>query len=83
MTSPIPALKPTSTGSEMKFATKPSRRIAATTSTAPTSNVNVAHAAVSDAVSPPGATSPRAAAARIDSVVVVVTLSGRDVPSTA
>ena len=37
----------------------------------------------SDAGSPPGATSPRAAAARMASVVVVLTLSGREVPSTA
>ena len=44
MTTPIPALNPTSTGSEMKFATKPSRRIQATTRIAPTINVSVAAA---------------------------------------
>jgi len=48
MTSPIPALKPTSTGSEIKFATIPRRGRCASNSAAPTSTVNVR---------PPGAAS--------------------------
>ena len=44
MTSPIPALKPTSTGSEMKFATIPRRSTHASKSAAPTSSVKVTDA---------------------------------------
>ena len=42
MTSPMPALNPISTGSEMKLATKPRRKSAASTRMAPTSSVSVA-----------------------------------------
>ena len=59
MTTPMPALKPIRTGSEMKLATKPSRRIEASTSIAPTNSVNVAEAASSEAGSPFGTTSPK------------------------
>ena len=83
MTSPIPALKPISTGSEMKLATKPSRSSEASRRMAPTRKVSVAEALIKDAGSPSGATWPSWAAARMASVVVVLTLSGRDVPTTA
>ena len=83
MTSPIPALNPTSTGSEMKFATNPKRRTAATTRKMPTSNASVAEALDRDPKSPPAPACPRAAAVRMASVVVVLTLSGREVPTTA
>ena len=45
MTSPMPALKPISTGSEIKFATNPRRSRQANKSAVPTSSVNVAEAA--------------------------------------
>ena len=48
-------------------------------SIAPTINVSVAEAANSDAASPSGTIVPNAAAARIASVVVVLTLSTREV----
>ena len=82
MTTPIPALKPTSTGSEMKLATKPSRRIDAATRIAPTSRVSVADARRSAAGSPAGAPAS-SAPVRIASVVVVLTLKTRDVPRSA
>ena len=63
----------------MKLATNPRRRIEATMSIAPTINVSVAEAANSDAASPSGTIVPNAAAARIASVVVVLTLSTREV----
>ena len=83
MTRPIPALKPVSTGVEMKFATNPSFRSRATTSIAPTSAVRVAVAATSLAGSPSGTASPSCVPARIASVVVELTLNTRDVPSNA
>ena len=83
MTSPIPALNPISTGSEMKFARNPSRSTPASTRMRPTSRASVAEAATSDAASPAGATAPSAAAVSMASVVVVLTLSGREVPTIA
>ncbi len=83
MTTPIPALNPVRTGSEMKLATKPRRKTAAATSTTPTSKVSVAAALKSEAGSVPLAASPRAAPVRMASVVDVVTLSGRELPSSA
>ena len=56
MTSPMPALKPTSTGSEIKFATIPRRNKRASKSAAPTSNVSVADALSRTAELPLGAT---------------------------
>jgi hypothetical protein len=79
----MPALKPTSTGSEMKLATKPRRKTDARISMAPTISVRSAVAWISVDVSPLGATRPSSAAVRIASVAEVVTLRGRDVPSTA
>ena len=83
MTSPMPALKPTSTGSEIKFATIPRRSRDATKSAAPTSSVSVAEAVSRAAGLPSGTTCPNWAAVRIAKVVVVLTLSTREVPSTA
>ena len=50
---------------------------------APTISVRSAVACISADVSPSGATWPSSAAVRIASVAEVVTLRGRDVPSTA
>jgi hypothetical protein len=80
---PMPALNPIKTGSEMKFATKPSRRIEARKSIAPTNNASVAEAVSSEAGSPFGTTSPSSAAANMARVVVVLTLSTHEVPRTA
>ena len=83
ITRPMPDLNPVSTGSEMKFATKPSRSTVASTSTSPTMTDSVAAATASSADPPPGAARARADAVRIAMVVVVLTLRGRDVPSSA
>ena len=83
ITRPIPALKPVSTGAEMKFATNPSFSSLASTSIAPTSAASVAVAVTSFAGSPSGTTSPSCVPARIASVAVELTLSTRDVPSSA
>ena len=83
ITRPIPALKPVSTGVEMKFATKPRRSAAASISIAPTSTASVAVAVTSLAGSPSGTASPSCVPARIASVVVELTLSTRDEPSSA
>ena len=76
-------LKPVSTGSEMKFATNPSRSTLAATSISPTSTASVAAASASSPASPPGTARPSAEPVRMAIVVVVLTLSGRDVPSSA
>jgi hypothetical protein len=78
ITSPMPALKPVSTGSEMKFARKPSLKIRATSRIAPTRIASVAVATTGSADDPPIAAPPR-----IAMVVVVLTDSTLDVPSTA
>ena len=83
MTSAIPALKPINTGSEMKLAMKPNRRSEARSRIAPTRRVSVAEVFINDAGSPAETTWASWAAARMASVVVVLTLSGRDVPSSA
>ena len=83
MTSAIPALKPINTGSEMKLAMKPNRRSEASRRMAPTRRVSVAEALINDAGSPAVANWPSWAAARMASVVVVLMLSGRDVPISA
>ena len=79
----MPALKPDSTGSEMKVARKPRRRTDASTSSTPTINASVAEARRSIAGSPSGTTNARLAPVRIAIVVVVLTLSTRELPSTA
>ena len=79
----MPALKPVSTGVEMKLATNPSRSSRASTSIAPTSAVSVAVAVTSFAGSPSGTARPSCVPARIASVVVELTLSTRDEPSSA
>ncbi len=79
----MPALNPVSTGVEMKLDTNPRRITRASTSMAPTSTVSVAVAVTSLAGSPSGTTSPSWVPARIASVVVELTLSTDDVPSSA
>ena len=83
ITRPMPALKPVSTGVEMKLATKPRRSTAAATSNTPTSSASVAVAVSSLAGSPSGTTSPSCVPARIARVVVELTLSTRELPSSA
>ena len=83
ITRPIPALKPVSTGVEMKLATNPRRSSRASNSIAPTSAVSVAVAVTSFAGSPSGTARPSCVPARIASVVVELTLSTRDEPSSA
>ena len=83
ITRPIPALKPVSTGAEMKLATKPRRSSLASSSIAPTNAVNVAVAVTSIAGLPSGTTRPSSVPVRIASVVVELTLSTRDEPSSA
>ena len=83
MTSAIPALKPVSTGVEMKVATNPSRRIRAAIRNAPTSSVSVAVAMASLTASPSGTARPSSVPVRMASVVVELTLSTRDVPRNA
>ena len=83
ITRPMPALKPVSTGVEMKLATKPRRSSRASSSIAPTSAVSVAVAVTSLAGSPSGTTRPSCVPVRIASVVVELTLSTRDEPSSA
>ena len=79
----MPALKPVSTGVEMKLATKPRRSIRASRSIAPTMDASVAVAVTSLAGSPSGTTRPSCVPARMASVVVELTLSTRDEPSSA
>ena len=67
----------------MKFATKPSRSSDATSSMPPTRTLSVAVAPNRVAGSALGATAPSSAAVRMAIVVVVLTLRGRDVPSSA
>ena len=83
ITRPMPALNPVRTGVDMKLATKPSLKSRATTSAAPTSNVSVAVAITSRAGSPSGTASPSSVATRMAMVVVELTLSTREVPSSA
>ena len=83
ITAPMPALNPTSTGSEMKLATKPSLQMEASTRIAPTMSVSSAQAESSVVGSPSGATMASSAPVRMASVVVVVALIGRDEPSIA
>ena len=66
---------------QMKLAIKPRRRTDARRSIAPTSKARVALATINSPAPPFGATFPNSAAVRIAMVVVVLTLSGLDVPS--
>ena len=83
ITSPTPALKPVSTGDEMKLETKPRRITRASSSATPTNAASVAVAVTSFAGSPSGTTMPSCAPARIASVLVELTLRTRDEPSSA
>jgi hypothetical protein len=82
-TRPMPVLKPVSTGAEMKLATKPRRSSRARSSSAPTSAPSVAVAVPSRPGSPSGTTAPSCAPTRIASVAVELTLSTRELPSSA
>ncbi len=79
----MPALNPVSTGAEMKLATNPRRSSLARSSIAPTNTVSVAVAVTSFAASPSGTARPSSVPARIARVVVELTLSTRDEPSSA
>src|SRR5262245_66667449 len=83
ITRPTPALKPVSTGSEMRLATTPRRNKPANSRNAPTRNDKVADAVSSAAGPSPEATWPRMLTAMIDMVEEGVTLRGRDVRNTA
>ena len=67
----------------MKSATKPSRSTAARSSIAPTSAVSVAVAVSRRPGSPSGTASESSVPVRIASVVVELTLSTREEPSSA
>jgi hypothetical protein len=68
---------------EMKLARNPRRSRRARRSIAPTSAVSVAVAVTSFTGSPSGTARPSCAPARIASVALELTLSTRDVPSSA
>jgi len=76
-------LNPVSTGVDMKLATKPSFSNHATTSAAPTNKVSVAVAVTRRPGSPSGTARPSCVPARIAMVVVELTLSTREAPSSA
>ena len=71
------------TGSEMKLATMPSRRIDATKRIAPTRKASVTVVEMSTLSLALGTPSRRALAVRIAIVEVVVTLKRHEVPNTA
>ena len=83
ITKPMPALNPVSTGSEMKLATKPSRKSRATSRIAPTRTASVAVAVTALVPGCVASRPPSAVAPRIAIVVVVLTLSMREVPRSA
>ena len=80
--SPVPALKPASTGCEMKSAMKPSLSSPAASSSTPVSTASVEAAVIARCASP-RATTPMAAAVSAASVEVVETDSARELPSSA
>jgi hypothetical protein len=82
ISSPVPALNPASTGSEMKSARKPSLRAAATSRMAPVNTAKVATARIASSVVS-GAAEATATAVRAAIVDVVLTDSGRDLPTSA
>ena len=83
ITRPMPALKPVRTGVEMKLATNPRRSTVASISKTPTSAVSVATTVISFAGSPSGTARPSCVPVRIPRVVVELTLSTADEPSSA
>jgi hypothetical protein len=83
MTSPIPALKPASTGEEMKSARNPRRNSPAIARTPPTSNASSEAVATARPGSSAAPVSTSAPAVRMEIVEVELTLSGRDVPTSA
>ena len=81
MTTPTPASNPTNTGFEIKFARKPSRNSRARSKIPPTSNASVAATAVAPAPVICEEIATTSAAVSIAIAEVVVTLSGRELPS--
>jgi hypothetical protein len=83
MTNPMPALKPASTGDEMKSARNPRCSRPATKRMPPTSRASSEAVAAARPVSPAVPTSTSAPAVRMEMVEVELTLSGREVPTSA
>ncbi len=77
---PIPILKPVSTGREMKSATKPRCNQPASSNSPPETMASVDATASGSA---PAGARPIAVAVRIEMVEVVLTDSGRELPSSA
>jgi hypothetical protein len=80
ITSPIPALKPASTGEEMKSARNPRRSSPPAARMPPTSSASSDAAATARVASPAAPASTSAPAVRMEMVEVELTLSGREVP---
>jgi hypothetical protein len=76
----MPALKPASTGEEMKSARNPSRSSPTATRIPPTSRASRAAVAAARPGSPATPASASAPAVRMEMVEVELTLSGREVP---
>lgn len=83
MNSPMPALKPASTGEEMKSARNPRCRRPAAASRPPTSTASSDAVATARPGSSAAPTSTSAPAVRIEMVEVELTLSGRELPTSA
>jgi hypothetical protein len=83
ITSPMPALKPASTGEEMKSARNPGRSSPAAARIRPTSRASIAAVAAARPESPAAPACVSAPAVRMEMVEVELTLSGREVPSSA
>jgi len=79
----MPALNPVSTGSEIRLATAPRRRMPASSRKPPTSSDRVVATAICVAASAPAANWLMVPATRMAMVEVVVTLSTRAVPNRA
>jgi xylose dehydrogenase (NAD/NADP) len=83
ITRPMPALKPASTGEEMKSARNPSRSRPAASRSRPTSRASSEAVAAARSGSPTAPASASAPAARMEMVEVELTLSGRELPTSA
>jgi hypothetical protein len=83
MYSPMPALKPASTGEEMKSARNPRRSRPAAARKPPTSTASNDAVATARPGSPSAPASTSAPAVRMEMVEVELTLSGRELPTSA
>lgn len=81
MTTPTPALKPMRTGSETKLATNPRRSRRATIKTPPTRSASIAATAAGAAPLARAVSATTCAEVNIAISDVLVTLSGRELPS--